>query len=143
VVLTGQIRAVVKTRLLTPLGELEPDTMWQIEQAFKITLRLPSACSDLHSVLVLYGLLILGSKIWDGSIVLPSRQGVFAKEGELSTGEVAFLDWGSWGSAEKLDENMAHVSQRKSKGANKDRTSSRQFLNVANTFSDSICRSIY
>jgi len=41
VVLTGQIRAVAKTRLLARLGELEPNTMRQIEQALKITLKLP------------------------------------------------------------------------------------------------------
>ena len=41
VVLTGQIRAVAKTRLLARLGKLEPDTMRQIEQALKITLKLP------------------------------------------------------------------------------------------------------
>lgn len=41
VVLTGQIRAVAKTRLLARLGELEPNTMRQIDQAIKITLKLP------------------------------------------------------------------------------------------------------
>ena len=41
VVLTGQIRAVAKIRLLLRLGELQPDTMRQIEQALKITLQLP------------------------------------------------------------------------------------------------------
>ena len=41
VVLTGQIRAVGKTRLLARLGELEPDTLLQIEQALRITLKLP------------------------------------------------------------------------------------------------------
>ena len=41
VVLTGQIRAVAKIRLLQRLGELRPDTMRQIEQALKITLHLP------------------------------------------------------------------------------------------------------
>ena len=41
VVLTGQIRAVAKIRLLRRLGELRPDTMRQIEQALKITLHLP------------------------------------------------------------------------------------------------------
>ena len=41
VVLTGQIRAVAKTRLLVRLGELQPDTMRQIEQTLKITLKLP------------------------------------------------------------------------------------------------------
>ena len=41
VVLTGQIRAVAKIRLLQRLGELRPDTMRQIEQALKITLQLP------------------------------------------------------------------------------------------------------
>jgi len=40
VVLTGQIRAVSKTRLLARLGELQPDTIRQIEQALKITLYL-------------------------------------------------------------------------------------------------------
>jgi|AntAceMinimDraft_16_1070373.scaffolds.fasta_scaffold23873_2 mRNA interferase MazF len=40
VVLTGQIRAVAKTRLLARLGELQPDTIRQIEQALKITLYL-------------------------------------------------------------------------------------------------------
>ena len=40
VVLTGQIRAVAKTRLLARLGELRPDTMRQIEKALKITLYL-------------------------------------------------------------------------------------------------------
>ena len=40
VVLTGQIWAVVKTRLLLCLGELQPDTMRQIEKALKITLHL-------------------------------------------------------------------------------------------------------
>ncbi|MCK4393057.1 hypothetical protein KAX17_09145 [Candidatus Bipolaricaulota bacterium] len=39
--LTGQIRAVAKIRLLLRLGELQPDTMRQIEQALKITLQLP------------------------------------------------------------------------------------------------------
>ncbi len=41
VVLTGQIRAVAKIRLFLRLGELQPDTMRQIEQALKITLQLP------------------------------------------------------------------------------------------------------
>jgi len=41
VVLTGQIRAVAKTRLLSCLGELQPDTLRQIEQTLKITLKLP------------------------------------------------------------------------------------------------------
>jgi len=41
VVLTGQIRAVAKTRLFLLLGEVQPGTMRQIEQALKITLHLP------------------------------------------------------------------------------------------------------
>ena len=41
VVLTGQIRAVAKTRLLLRLGEFQRDTMRQIEKAIKITLQLP------------------------------------------------------------------------------------------------------
>lgn len=41
VVLTGQVRAVAKTRLLRRLGNLSPDTMRQVEQALKITLNLP------------------------------------------------------------------------------------------------------
>ncbi len=41
VVLTGQIRAVAKIRLLLRLGEVQPDTIRQIEQALKITLHLP------------------------------------------------------------------------------------------------------
>lgn len=41
VVLTGQIRAVAKTRLLARLGDLHPNTMRKIEQALKITLKLP------------------------------------------------------------------------------------------------------
>jgi len=41
VVLTGQIRAVAKTRLLARLGDLHPNTMQKIEQAIKITLKLP------------------------------------------------------------------------------------------------------
>jgi len=40
VVLTGQIRAVAKTRLFARLGELQPDAMRQIEKALKITLHL-------------------------------------------------------------------------------------------------------
>ena len=40
VVLTGQIRAVAKIRLLARLGELQPDTMRQIEKALEITLHL-------------------------------------------------------------------------------------------------------
>jgi mRNA interferase MazF len=40
VVLTGQIRAVAKTRLLVRLGELQPDTMREVEQALRITLHL-------------------------------------------------------------------------------------------------------
>jgi len=41
VVLTGQIRAVAKTRLLARLGDLHPNTMRKIGQALKITLKLP------------------------------------------------------------------------------------------------------
>ena len=41
IVLTGQVRAVAKSRLLQRLGALKPDTMRQIEQALKITLQLP------------------------------------------------------------------------------------------------------
>ena len=41
VVLTGQIRAVAKIILLLRLGEVQLDTMRQIEQAIKITLHLP------------------------------------------------------------------------------------------------------
>lgn len=41
VVLTGQIRAVAKIRLLRCLGGLQPETMGRIEQALKITLQLP------------------------------------------------------------------------------------------------------
>ena len=40
VVLTGQIRAVAKPRLLRRMGKLELDIMHQIEQALKITLKL-------------------------------------------------------------------------------------------------------
>ncbi len=40
VVLTGQIRAVAKIRLLARLGELQPDTTRQIEKALGITLYL-------------------------------------------------------------------------------------------------------
>jgi mRNA interferase MazF len=40
VVLTLQLRAVAKTRLLELLGELEADTMAQVEAAIKITLDL-------------------------------------------------------------------------------------------------------
>lgn len=40
VVLTGQVRAIAKSRLLKRLGELGPDTMKQVEQALKITLNL-------------------------------------------------------------------------------------------------------
>ncbi len=41
VVLTGQVRAVAKHRLLKRLGELSPDTLRQIERALKTTLDLP------------------------------------------------------------------------------------------------------
>ncbi len=41
VVLTSQVRAVAKTRLLRRLGNLPPDTMRQVEQALKMTLDLP------------------------------------------------------------------------------------------------------
>jgi len=41
VVLTGQVRAIAKGRLLKRLGELRPDTVEQIERALKITLDLP------------------------------------------------------------------------------------------------------
>ena len=41
VVLTGQIRAVAKSRLVQRLGQLRPETMRRIEQALKITLQLP------------------------------------------------------------------------------------------------------
>jgi mRNA interferase MazF len=41
VVLTGQVRAIAKSRLLQRLGELRPETMEQVEQALKITLDLP------------------------------------------------------------------------------------------------------
>jgi len=40
-VVLGQIRAVAKTRLLARLGDLHPNTMRKIEQALKITLKLP------------------------------------------------------------------------------------------------------
>ena len=40
-VVLGQIRAVAKTRLLSCLGELRPDTLRRIEQALKITLKSP------------------------------------------------------------------------------------------------------
>ena len=40
-VLTGQVRAIAKSRLLKHLGELRPETMKQVEQALKITLNLP------------------------------------------------------------------------------------------------------
>jgi len=39
-VLTGQIRAVAKVRLLRCLGKIRSETMHQIEQALKITLQL-------------------------------------------------------------------------------------------------------
>ncbi len=41
VVLTGQVRAVAKHRLLKRLGELSPETLRQVEQALKTTLDLP------------------------------------------------------------------------------------------------------
>ena len=41
VVLTGQVRAIAKSRLLKRLGELRPKTLEQVEQALKITLNLP------------------------------------------------------------------------------------------------------
>lgn len=41
VVLTAQVRAVAKSRLVRRLGRLRPDTVRQIEQALKITLQLP------------------------------------------------------------------------------------------------------
>jgi mRNA interferase MazF len=41
VVLTGQIRAVAKNRLVKRLGQLKQNTMRAIEQAIKITLQLP------------------------------------------------------------------------------------------------------
>jgi mRNA interferase MazF len=41
VVLTLQVRAVARTRLLEQLGALAPDTLTQIEQAIRITLDLP------------------------------------------------------------------------------------------------------
>lgn len=40
VVLTLQLRAVAKTRLLERLGELDPGTLTQIEEAIKVTLDL-------------------------------------------------------------------------------------------------------
>lgn len=40
VVLTGQVRAIAKSRLLKHLGELRPETMNQVEDALKITLNL-------------------------------------------------------------------------------------------------------
>jgi mRNA interferase MazF len=40
VVLTGQVRATAKSRLVRRLGELQPDTMKQVERALKITLDL-------------------------------------------------------------------------------------------------------
>ncbi len=41
VVLTGQVRAVAKHRLLKRLGELSPETLRQVERALKTTLDLP------------------------------------------------------------------------------------------------------
>lgn len=38
VVLTGQVRAIATSRLLRRLGELQPSTLKQVEQALKITL---------------------------------------------------------------------------------------------------------
>ncbi|MBM4467513.1 MAG: type II toxin-antitoxin system PemK/MazF family toxin [Chloroflexi bacterium] len=40
VVLTLQVRAVAKSRLQQRLGQLEPDTMTQVDRALKITLDL-------------------------------------------------------------------------------------------------------
>jgi len=40
-VLTGQVRAVAKSRLVKRLGELSAETMHEVEQALKITLVLP------------------------------------------------------------------------------------------------------
>ncbi len=40
VILTGQVRAIAKSRLLKHLGELDPETMKQVEDAMKITLNL-------------------------------------------------------------------------------------------------------
>ncbi len=40
VVLTGQVRAIAKSRLIRRLGELQPATMKQVERALKITLDL-------------------------------------------------------------------------------------------------------
>jgi len=40
VVLTGQVRAIAKSRVLKRLGKLQPGTMQQVEQALKITLGL-------------------------------------------------------------------------------------------------------
>ncbi len=40
VVLTAQVRAIAKSRLVRQLGELQPATVKQIEQALKITLDL-------------------------------------------------------------------------------------------------------
>jgi mRNA-degrading endonuclease toxin of MazEF toxin-antitoxin module len=41
VVLTLQVRAVTKSRLAGRLGELEADTLMEVEQSLKITLDLP------------------------------------------------------------------------------------------------------
>ena len=41
VVLTGQVRAVAKSRLLRRLGELSPEILRQVERALKTTLDLP------------------------------------------------------------------------------------------------------
>jgi len=41
VVLTGQVRAVAKSRLLRRLGELSPETLRQVERALQTTLDLP------------------------------------------------------------------------------------------------------
>ncbi|OGF52660.1 MAG: hypothetical protein A2Z21_10095 [Candidatus Fraserbacteria bacterium RBG_16_55_9] len=38
VVLTGQVRAIAKSRLVRRLGELQPRILQQVEQALKITL---------------------------------------------------------------------------------------------------------
>lgn len=41
VVLTGQVRAVAKSRLLKRLGDLSPETLRHVERALKTTLDLP------------------------------------------------------------------------------------------------------
>ena len=40
VILTGQVRAIAKSRLLKHLGKLQAETMKQVEQALKIALSL-------------------------------------------------------------------------------------------------------